>query len=252
MEGPAPPRPAVAHRRVTVWTVTGTEALSPETLAACERLLAADELERAARYRVDHARRAFVVGKALVRTALAERSGLPPASFRFAAGAHGKPELAGPAGAPPLRFSLTHTGGLVACAVTHVLAVGVDAEDTGRGLDLDGIAERHFAPGELARLRPLPEAARREAFFACWTLKESYLKARGAGLTLGLSGCAFEETPDGIRAAFAPPLGDDPAEWQFALLRPTPRHLLALSLRRGRGGDLELELRDWPPGELGG
>ena len=44
------------------------------------------------------------------------------------------------------------------------------------------LADHYFAPAEIAALRALPPPAQSTRFFEYWTLKESYLKARGVGL----------------------------------------------------------------------
>jgi 4'-phosphopantetheinyl transferase len=44
-----------------------------------------------------------------------------------------------------------------------------------------GLAGRYFAPLEVDALGALPAAERLGRFFAYWTLKESYIKARGLG-----------------------------------------------------------------------
>jgi 4'-phosphopantetheinyl transferase len=45
-------------------------------------------------------------------------------------------------------------------------------------------------------LRILPRSRQTEAFFACWTLKEAYLKARGVGLRVPLNQFAVTLAPD--------------------------------------------------------
>src|SRR6185436_18685723 len=93
---------------------------------------------------------------------------------------------------PRLHFNLTNTRGLVACAVSVAHAeVGVDAEALDRSGETVAIADRYFSTEEVRALRALPESAQRQRFFAYWTLKESYIKARGLGLRLPLDQFSF-------------------------------------------------------------
>jgi len=224
-----------------LWVLRQGDLDAKAMLPVAERLLSDQERARRDRFRLDEPRTAFVLGRALVRTRLARCLGVPPQRVRLRIGPHGRPEVDGPSGSPPVRFSLTHTRGLIACVLARATEVGVDAEDLGRGLDHEAIARRHFAPAEVAQLGGLAGDEQRRRFFALWTLKESYLKARGEGLSLGLSRFAFHLDP--IRLVLEPGLDDDPEAWQFALLEPTPRHLLAVSVRRERQPDLELVVR---------
>src|SRR3954469_18866541 len=79
-------------------------------------LLDAEEEERAARFHFDVDRRMYVGAHALLRRALSRHAPFEPASWRFVTRSHGRPEIAAPASR--LRFSLSHTRRLVACAVT--------------------------------------------------------------------------------------------------------------------------------------
>jgi 4'-phosphopantetheinyl transferase len=214
---------------------------------AYRALLSPDEHERMARFVFDRDRRAFLLTRALVRTTLSRYAAVKPADWRFINNAHGRPELLDrPAGAPDLRFNISHTDGLIACAVTIGREVGVDVEQVSRQLSHD-VAGRHFAPGEVNDLRRLPEDEQQRVFFDYWTLKEAYIKARGFGLALPLGDFAFKlNPPDAPTIAFEPALEDDPASWQFLQEWPTPQHRLALAVRR-EGHDLPVRIRDVVP-----
>jgi 4'-phosphopantetheinyl transferase len=106
------------------------------------------------------------------------------------------------------------------------------------------IAADFFAPREVLALLKAPSAEQCERFFDYWTLKEAYIKARGMGLAIPLDQFWFTlDASAPVRIAFAPELDDDPASWQFARLRPSARHRVAVAVRRGLGADLALTVR---------
>lgn len=207
----------------------------------CAGLLSPDEAARGERYLLPKSRLEHLVARALVRTTLSRYADVAPRDWFFRQNQHGRPDVDGPAGAPPLRFNLSHTDGLVACAVVLERELGVDVEDAGRKRSTVEIADRFFAPSEVAALHALPEALQRERFFAYWTLKEAYIKARGMGLAIPLRHFAFElDRGPEVRIGFEPELEDDPETWQFQRARPTERHHAAIAVRRGRGPELAI------------
>jgi 4'-phosphopantetheinyl transferase len=214
---------------------------------AYRALLSADEHERMGRLVFERDRRRFLLARALVRTMLSRYGRVAPADWSFVANVHGRPEILDrPSGVPDLRFNLSHTEGLIACAVTIGREVGVDVEHIGRRLTHD-VAGRFFAPREVNDLKALPAGEQDKAFFDYWTLKEAYIKARGFGLALPLGDFAFTLSPPAPPViAFEPSLDDDPATWQFFQDWPTPQHRLGLAVRR-EGADLPVRVRSVIP-----
>ena len=223
--------------------VETANAAALDKLDSYKALLSKDEHERMARLVFDRDQRAFVITRAHVRTMLSRYAAVTPTDWRFVENVHGRPEILDrPAGTPDLRFNISHTDGLIACAVTIGREVGVDVEHTGRHLTHD-IAGRFFAPDEVADLRKLPRHDQERVFFDYWTLKEAYIKARGFGLALPLGEFAFRLNPPGPPAiTFLPSLDDDPSTWQFMQDWPTPQHRLGLAVRR-TGRDLSIRIR---------
>ena len=226
------------------------QTANPDALARLDgyrAFLSDDEHARMARFVFDRDRRAFLLTRALVRTTLSRYSSLAPQQWRFITNPHGRPEiLERPSGCPDLRFNLSHTDGLIACAVTVGREVGVDVEHINRHLVRD-VAGRFFAPREVSDLNRLPEPERQRVFFDYWTLKEAYIKARGFGLALPLGDFAFKlDPPNAPTITFEPSLDDDPATWQFLQGWPTPLHRLGLAVRR-EGGDLPVRIREVVP-----
>jgi len=88
-------------------------------------------------------------------------------------GEHGKPMIDG------LEFSLSHSGNLVVCAVSHE-PVGCDVEEIRKAPER--VAERYFSCGEQEYLSQFAEEEYDRAFFRLWTMKESYVKMTGEGM----------------------------------------------------------------------
>ena len=95
-------------------------------------------------------------------------------------------------GLPPLHFNLSHSGDYAMCVIGNNPA-GCDVERV-RKIDLK-IADRFFAPSEIELIKTQPTSeAQINTFFRLWTLKESYIKAEGQGLSMGLN--TFSVQPD--------------------------------------------------------
>lgn len=234
---PAEPGPEL----VWVWLVD-PDACGEGEVAACEALLDDAERARAARLRAASARRSYVVAHALARRSLSRFARVAPRDWRFAIRPGGRPEVGGPEAGAGLRFSLSHTEGLAACAVARGVDVGVDVEAGARLARPLALAERFFAPEEAASLRALPECARREGFLTLWAAKEAVLKARGVGLAGGLAEVRID-LAGAAPALLASGAEDDAgSSWQLVVRRPTARHALALAVRRVAGTARAVEI----------
>lgn len=206
--------------------LAGTEALDAAGLEAFERLLAPEERQRWRGFASSDAALQFLVGRGVLRTSLSAYAEVAPDRWRFAFGAHGKPRVAAPRIGRPLRFNLSHTRGLVALAISDGVDVGIDVEDTSRQLKVAELAPLTLSPGEWAAIERLAPAERSQRFYELWTLKEAYVKALGAGLSLALPEVAFE--PHGGSFRLAPAL-EGSAAWTVWTTRPTDRHTLAVA-----------------------
>jgi 4'-phosphopantetheinyl transferase len=224
----------------------------PAVLEPFRAWLAPEEALRMAQFRFAHLRHEYLLTRALCRDVLARCAGVAPAAWRFAAGPHGRPEIRLPAAHRGLRFNLSNAHTLVACVVARGLDCGIDVERVDRGGDLLALARRYFAPCEVAALAALPAAAATHRFFALWTLKEAYAKARGDGLGLPLDAAAFAF--DGARVRFqpGPALEDQATDWQFdardiAAPDGGAGHRLAVAIRTAGRLPLSIRLREWSP-----
>jgi len=217
---------------VHVWLVTPEAITDPERLAYYTAMLSPEERERHQRFHFAKDRHSFLVSHALVRKVLSAYVDVGPADWQFSAGRHGRPEIAGPAGVPTLRFNLTHTAGLTGCLVTLDADCGIDAELITRRGSLQAIAEKMFAATELVVLKKLDGRAFLEQFFIFWTLREAYCKALGVGIGFSKKDYAFEAgCDDRVRIRFDSQAGESDGGWQFTILRPGADHMVAVAVR---------------------
>ncbi|MDQ3171172.1 MAG: 4'-phosphopantetheinyl transferase superfamily protein [Acidobacteriota bacterium] len=210
------------------------------------------DLERARAARFHHLsdRWEFVLGRLMARSLLAARTGVPARAFHFIENAHGRPEIAAPALDSPLRFNLSHSGGIVACVLGEAMQIGVDVERLDRQPVDARVIARYCSDPERESLEAMAETLRHERFLSLWTLKEAYVKARGTGLTLPLRSISFTMGHDGPEEVSFNGI-DDETRWMFAHTRLEPRHLLAVAAEREPGQEIALRLRTFAPEDAG-
>jgi 4'-phosphopantetheinyl transferase len=166
------------HPGVRMWVI---DLDAPESDSGAA-LLSRDETARAARFAFDRHRRRFIAGRAALRRILGAETGLAPEALAFTYSPAGKPLLDGCA--PAVYFNLSHSGEWALVALSHLGAVGVDIEKVRPLRDVLRLAETAFSTAELEELRNVPASGQEDAFFAGWTRKEAYIKARGDNLAL--------------------------------------------------------------------
>jgi 4'-phosphopantetheinyl transferase len=166
-------------------------------------LLTETEARRADRFRFAADRNRFVLATALLRLAVAERTGSEAAAVRLDRSCdlcgeqHGRPRLPGTG----LHASISHSGDVVAVALTGCGPVGVDVEEIGPR-DYEPLIPRVCGPEEQ------PHVGSAGDFYAYWTRKEAVLKATGSGLRMPMT--KLTVTPPGSAPALLALDGDPP------------------------------------------
>lgn len=133
-------------------------------------------------------------GLLLLRRALREQYGIDCGDSRkpdLMEGAHGKPYLRE---YPQIQFNISHCMGLAVLAVGDC-SVGIDVEYVRPYRE--PLLKRVLSEAELRQMEAVGEAGREELFFRFWTLKESYVKAVGCGITVPLQDISFQLGDDG-------------------------------------------------------
>jgi 4'-phosphopantetheinyl transferase len=157
-------------------------------------LLSPAEAARAARFRLRPDRDRFVLATAVLRIAAAQRTGGDPAALVVerdcprCGGQHGRPRLPGSG----LAASISHSGDVIAVALTDGLPVGVDVEAIG-ARDYTPLVPRVCTAAEAPHVRTA------RAFCTLWCRKEAVLKATGEGLRAPMS--QLSVTPPDAAAA---------------------------------------------------
>lgn len=187
-------QPIAGSRKVTakidVWRVClDVPAADRRRLGA---LLSLAEQDRAARFRTQQLRNRYTVAHGALRHILANYLGLAPTEILIEAESSGKPVLSARHGPARPHFNLSHSDSAALIAVSEAGPVGIDIERRCRNLDIEALATRCFGPDEARQIVSLPGQLREQAFLNCWTRKEAYLKATGAGLSVPLD--SFEVT----------------------------------------------------------
>jgi 4'-phosphopantetheinyl transferase len=221
----------------------------PAVRRAYYALLCDEERSRYARFVFDRDRDAYLMAHVLLRATLSRYAHVSPEQWRFRTLDRGRPEVAEPNTVPRLRFNLSHTAQLVACVVAAERDVGIDVEYVRDGPLVERVADRCFSRLELEALSLAPRRKRAEVFFDYWTLKESYVKARGLGLAVPLDEFSFHLSHGSPPTISFATVQDDAASWQFALHRPRPNCRLAVAMRREPGANIQFEFTRVVPAE---
>jgi 4'-phosphopantetheinyl transferase len=224
----------LAPGQIDLWLMFAEDVRDPHLVERYRQLMTAEERQQEGRFYFAKDRRRHAMTRALVRTTLSRYSCIAPQEWVFAENAYGKPRIANAdALAQRLSFNVSHTDGLIVLGVTFDRALGVDTENvTAREACLD-VADHFFARDEVAELFGLPPQLQSERFFQCWTLKESYIKARGMGLSIPLDQFSFAfVAADGILFSVEAALNDRASQWVFWHCRPSADHVVAICAER--------------------
>ncbi|HEY6205550.1 MAG TPA: 4'-phosphopantetheinyl transferase superfamily protein [Chthoniobacterales bacterium] len=215
---------SVTAGELHIWRAFLNDAKS--RLKELSRFLSYDERERAGRFRFARDREHFIVSRAILRILLHRYVGTPAGDIQFGYGANGKPYFADETHRW-LRFNLSHSHGVALYAISAEREIGIDVEYVGGMPDVD--VENIFSASEIAALKALPESVRPRAFFACWTRKEAYIKARGGGLSIPLKSFSVSLSP-GEPAALLDASPPEFSRWSLREIAVDPRYAAAVAV----------------------
>lgn len=214
---------------IDVWLLR-TEVLSAAARECCRGYVSSDEWERSRRFVTQYLQDQFLQSRALIRAALSCYASIPPQEWQFITNSYGRPFVA-PHLRPPegINFSLSHTQDFMALSVSRAEQVGIDLENTEREIDFLKIARTYFSPHECEQLGSLLPGCLGAGFWSLWTLKESFIKAKSMGMAIPLNVFSFDIGSSPPRfTCDESQLGHCQNGWNFRLLSPTEKHVLAI------------------------
>jgi 4'-phosphopantetheinyl transferase len=210
--------------RIHVWTVSLRNAG-----AAAERLKhVLDEFEtgRARQFSFDYLRDSFVALRGALRCLLRHYLATDLSGVRIGYGPEGKPVLLS---AGDIEFNVSRSEDLAAIAITARCQVGIDIEHVHELPELEQLARRFFCPEEYEEIISVPPIERSAAFFRCWTRKEAYVKAIGAGLSIPLDGFAVSASESPAHIVHSGHKAGASESWRVRDLDLAPSYSAALA-----------------------
>ncbi len=135
----------------------------------------------------------FTAADVLTRSVIIKKLRCKNEAIVFERNPYGKPFLKDRS---EVQFNKSHSGRWAVCAFDETPA-GADIQQV-RPVNFK-LTKRYFSPLEDEVFQKKPAEEKTDYFFDIWTLKESYIKAVGKGLSLGLNTFSVIMEKDGIK-----------------------------------------------------
>src|SRR5450830_1273773 len=177
--------PALPHADATIW-LADARRVDTAQFPRFESWLSATEAARYGRFRRPLRQRQFLLGRAMLRLAMGQMLGLPPAGITLEERPGQAPLLLAPPAGP--YFSIAHSGSWIACAVSSEAALGLDIEVCDPHRDVLALALRAFGAAVSDELAAMPQSARTAVFYQRWSASEAaYKLGQDAGSSVTLA-----------------------------------------------------------------
>ena len=233
---------------IHVWLAFYSESPNDNEMQLCNQLLTSEEQAWLKHLKCPSGRYQYALTRVLTRTVLSRYATIKPHEWRFTRNPNGRPQLLNDDAVPNLSFNISHTKGLIALALALRCSIGIDVENIERQVHATGIADRFFSLQESNDLRSYPEHKRADRFFQYWTLKESYLKAIGKGLTVPLDQICFLFLGESkFQAKYGIDIQESAIASRFFLFNPSPTHVAAVCAQRADHRPVKLIFRSIIP-----
>ena len=228
-----PSKICIGENDVDLWLAFYDNIVDEAILCEMSGLLSAAEKRQQMLFYCASDRKRYLVTRAMVRAVLSRYTGVKPSDWEFTTNAYGRPEVSNILGngcaISGIVFNVSHTDGLIALAIGIDRELGVDVENIAIADICPDLGNRFFSKEEVAELGKVSHERKLRRFFEYWTFKESYIKARGMGLSIPLDKFTIlfpSESSVGISIDAA--LHDDASRWGLRQYWPGEDYVLAI------------------------
>jgi 4'-phosphopantetheinyl transferase len=170
----------IGRLEMKIFALSNLEAMNDLTFKKLLTNVSSERQEKIKKFtRPDDAKRALLA-EILIRSIIASKLKVSNKTIEFGTNKYGKPFLKGNF---DLHFNVSHSENWIVCVIDDK-PVGIDIEKM-RPIKLE-IAAQFFSDEEYKMLMSKDLKDQQHFFFDLWTLKESYIKAVGDGLSIAL------------------------------------------------------------------
>lgn len=156
----------------------------------CIQLITPERANMIERFRFIEDRKRILYGEVMARCLFMKVLDVKNSNLIIDKNLYGKPFFIGIDG---LHFNISHSGRFVLCGISNE-EIGVDIEEI-KELYMD-IAKRFFTKQEYETMLKVNQNEVKELFYTYWTLKESYTKYMGKGLSIPLDSFSIKKYAD--------------------------------------------------------
>lgn len=173
---PTPAASPIKAASATLWLIHSNTCDAAQQ-ARLLSMLSVGETQRYSQFLRPQRQLQFLLGRSLLRHAIAHTASVPAPSIRVTERPGNAPHVEIPAGygATPY-FSLSHSGPFIACLLSPDVAVGLDIEYAQAQRDVLALSQAAFSAEEHAWLLRQHEDLRQAAFYRLWNCKEALYK----------------------------------------------------------------------------
>lgn len=165
----------------TIYAVDIEKFKDEKILEYLFKYITQEKSQRLSKFKITDDKKRGVIGELLVRYLICDNLKIKNNEIKFTYNKYGKPFLKDYIG---LEYNISHSNQLVVCAIGDY-AVGTDIEYI-KNVEL-GAANYLFEKHEYEVFNNLPEHKKLDYFYSMWTLKESFIKAKGLGLSIPMN-----------------------------------------------------------------